>query len=463
MNDEYKNILVVGLGYRTGLATSNFLAGKGKSVTVTDIKTEPELKDIIDKLDPAVKVIAGDQSPEILDAGFELVVLSPGVPAVIPLLVEAKKRGIPVIAEIELAYRYMKGRIIAITGTDGKSTTTTLTGYIFRALGFCTFVGGNIGVPLVTFADDTTDDSVTVIELSSFQLETIDTFRPDVAAILNVTPDHLDRYNSIDDYFAAKKRIFMNQTDDDWFVYNKDNEILALSGNEYPRNVLKFSAKDSDADADSFFLNNSVYYRSEVIDLIIAQENELKIIGIHNMQNIMASILMVVALHKKLGAVPDFDRIVEACRSFPGLEHRMENVGEYMGRTFVNDSKATTIGAVEMAVKSIKDKGVIIVGGRTKGDDYSRLVPVLKDKARMIVLIGESSDEFAELFKDSPHVRAGSMEDAVVKAMQASEDGDMILLSPACASFDMFTSYDERGKVFKECFRKLMEGELSWN
>jgi len=463
MNDEYKNILVVGLGYRTGLATSNFLAGKGKSVTVTDIKTEPELKDIIDKLDPAVKVIAGDQSPEILDAGFELVVLSPGVPAVIPLVVEAKKRGIPVIAEIELAYRYMKGRIIAITGTDGKSTTTTLTGYIFRALGFCTFVGGNIGVPLVTFADDTTDDSVTVIELSSFQLETIDTFRPDVAAILNVTPDHLDRYNSIDDYFAAKKRIFMNQTDDDWFVYNKDNEILALSGNEYPRNVLKFSAKDSDADADSFFLNNSVYYRSEVIDLIIAQENELKIIGIHNMQNIMASILMVVALHKKLGAVPDFDRIVEACRSFPGLEHRMENVGEYMGRTFVNDSKATTIGAVEMAVKSIKDKGVIIVGGRTKGDDYSRLVPVLKDKARMIVLIGESSDEFAELFKDSPHVRAGSMEDAVVKAMQASEDGDMILLSPACASFDMFTSYDERGKVFKECFRKLMEGELSWN
>ncbi|HPJ35870.1 MAG TPA: UDP-N-acetylmuramoyl-L-alanine--D-glutamate ligase [Spirochaetota bacterium] len=463
MNDEYKNILVVGLGYRTGLATSNFLAGKGKSVTVTDIKTEPELKDIIDKLDPAVKVIAGDQSPEILDAGFELVVLSPGVPAVIPLVVEAKKRGIPVIAEIELAYRYMKGRIIAITGTDGKSTTTTLTGYIFRALGFCTFVGGNIGVPLVTFADDTTDDSVTVIELSSFQLETIDTFRPDVAAILNVTPDHLDRYNSIDDYFAAKKRIFMNQTDDDWFVYNKDNEILASSGNEYPRNVLKFSAKDSDADADSFFLNNSVYYRSEVIDLIIAQENELKIIGIHNMQNIMASILMVVALHKKLGAVPDFDRIVEACRSFPGLEHRMENVGEYMGRTFVNDSKATTIGAVEMAVKSIKDKGVIIVGGRTKGDDYSRLVPVLKDKARMIVLIGESSDEFAELFKDSPHVRAGSMEDAVVKAMQASEDGDMILLSPACASFDMFTSYDERGKVFKECFRKLMEGELSWN
>lgn len=462
MNNDYKNVLVVGLGYRTGLATSNFLAAKGKLVTVTDIKPEHELKDIIAKLNPAVKVIAGNQSPEILDAGFDLIVLSPGVPKTIPLIIEAEKRSIPVIAEIELAYRYMKGHIIGITGTDGKSTTTTLTGHIFKTLGFKTFVGGNIGVPLVSFADETTDDSVTVIELSSFQLETIDTFRPDVAAILNVTPDHLDRYNGIDDYFAAKKRIFMNQTDEDWFVYNMDNKILTDAEGEYPAHVLRFSVNDT-LNVDSFFLNNSVYYRSEVIDLIIAEERELKIIGIHNMQNIMASVLMTVALHNKLGYNPDFDRIVEACRSFSGLEHRMEFAGEYMGRTFVNDSKATTIGAVEMAVKSIKDKGVIIIGGRTKGDDYSRLVPVLKDKARTVVLIGESSDLFAEIFKGTNFVRAVSMEDAAVKAMRSSEEGDMILLSPACASFDMFSSYDERGKVFKECFRKLSEGELSWN
>jgi UDP-N-acetylmuramoylalanine--D-glutamate ligase len=462
MNNDYKNVLVVGLGYRTGLATSNFLIAKGKLVTVTDVKQEHELKDIIAKLNPAVKVIAGNQSPEILDAGFDLIVLSPGVPKTIPLIIEAEKRSIPVIAEIELAYRYMKGHIIGITGTDGKSTTTTLTGHIFKTLGFKTFVGGNIGVPLVSFADETTDDSVTVIELSSFQLETIDTFRPDVAAILNVTPDHLDRYNGIDDYFAAKKRIFMNQTDEDWFVYNMDNKILTDAEGEYPAHVLRFSVNDT-LNADSFFLNNSVYYRSEVIDLIIAEERELKIIGIHNMQNIMASVLMTVALHNKLGYNPDFDRIVEACRSFSGLEHRMEFAGEYMGRTFVNDSKATTIGAVEMAVKSIKDKGVIIIGGRTKGDDYSRLVPVLKDKARTVVLIGESSDLFAEIFKGTNFVRAVSMEDAAVKAMRSSEEGDMILLSPACASFDMFSSYDERGKVFKECFRKLSEGELSWN
>jgi UDP-N-acetylmuramoylalanine--D-glutamate ligase len=254
----------------------------------------------------------------------------------------------------------------------------------------------------------------------------------------------------------------MNQTDEDWFVYNMDNKILTDSEGEYPAHVLRFSVNDT-LNADSFFLNNSVYYRSEVIDLIIAEERELKIIGIHNMQNIMASVLMTVALHNKLGYNPDFDRIVEACRSFSGLEHRMEFAGEYMGRTFVNDSKATTIGAVEMAVKSIKDKGVIIIGGRTKGDDYSRLVPVLKDKARTVVLIGESSDLFAEIFKGTNFVRAVSMEDAAVKAMRSSEEGDMILLSPACASFDMFSSYDERGKVFKECFRKLSEGELTWN
>jgi len=461
MNEDYNNVLVVGLGYRTGLATSNFLIAKGKSVTVTDIKTEHELEDIIAKLNPAVKVIAGNQSPEILDSGFDLVVLSPGVPATIPLILEAKKQNIPVIAEIELAFRYMKGYIIGITGTDGKSTTTTLTGHIFKTLGFKTFVGGNIGVPLVSFADETTVDSVTVIELSSFQLETIDTFRPDVAAILNVTPDHLDRYDGMNDYFAAKKRIFMNQADEDWFVYNMDNEILAAAKNEYPRNVMTFTTDYKHA--DSFYVNNSIYCRIGSIDFLIAHEDELKIIGIHNMQNIMASVLMVLALYKKLGTPPDFNKITEACWSFTGLEHRMEHVGVYMGRTFVNDSKATTIGAVGMAVKSIKDKGVIIIGGRTKGDDYSRLVPVLKDKVRTVVLIGESSDLFAELFKGSDFVRAGTMEDAVVKAMQSSEEGDMILLSPACASFDMFSSYDERGKVFKECFRKLTEGELNWN
>jgi len=454
--DDFKKILVVGLGYRTGLATSNFLAQKGKDVVVTDIKSENELKDIIAKLNSNVKVIAGDQSPKILDMGFDLIVLSPGVPANIPLIQEALKREIPVIAEIELAYKYMKGRIVGITGTDGKSTTTSLTGHIFKEIGFKTFVGGNIGIPLVSFADETTDDSVIVIELSSFQLETIDKFKPDIASILNLTPDHLDRYNSMEDYFAAKKRIFKNQGAEDFFVYNFDNPYLSMCIAEYPANSRSFSTLVDSRDA--FYRDGIVYFKRGEKYIPVIEESKLNIIGIHNIQNVMAACLMVFAMLDKLAMDVDYKKIAEACYSFKGLEHRMEFVMEFQGRKFVNDSKATTIGAVEMAVNSIKDKGVIIIGGRTKGDDYSRLVPVLSGKARAVVLIGESSDEFARLFKDYNYIKATTMEDAVSKAFENSLEGDMILLSPACASFDMFTSYDERGKVFKECVRKLKEG-----
>jgi len=460
MAEDYKRVLVVGLGYRTGVAAAGFLSGRGADVTVSDIKSEDELKDLIAKLPSNVKVIAGHQNPSILDAGFDLVVLSPGVPAGIPLIKEALNRKIPVISEIELAFRNMKGSIIGITGTDGKSTTTSLTGHIFKELGFNTFVGGNIGIPLISFTDDTTEKSVTVIELSSFQLETVDTFKPDVAAILNVTPDHLDRYSDMNGYFDAKKNIFKNQDNEDFFIYNRDNDILENSRKDYPSRTLTFSIDDDSADA--FCRDGVIYIIHEGTTIPVVKVKKLSILGIHNIQNVMASLLMVNSLHKKLGLDPDFYMIAEACYSFKGLEHRMEFTGVYMGRTFVNDSKATTIGAVEMAVKSIKDKGVVIIGGRTKGDDYSRLRDIIGEKARCIVLIGESSGMFSEIFSGFNVVKATSMEDAVLKSMKNSEEGDMILLSPACASFDMFSSYDERGKVFKECFSKLTDGRISW-
>lgn len=460
MNDTYRKALVVGLGYRTGLATANFLAARGVDVAVTDTKSVDELADIIAKLDTSVRVIAGNQEPSILDEGFDVAVLSPGVPRIIPLVREAENRRIPVIAEIELAYRNMKGYTVGITGTDGKSTTTSLTGHILSSLGFHTLVGGNIGIPLISLAQQTTDKTVTVIELSSFMLETIDTFKPDVAAILNVTPDHLDRYNGMDEYFAAKKRIFMNQSDDDWFVYNMDSDMLMAARGEYPVNSLCFSTGNNEADA--FIFNDRLYFSMLGVDLPVARLDDIPVLGIHNVQNVLASVLMVIALHKKTGTSPDPGRIVDAIRTFKGLEHRMEQAGEYMGRTFVNDSKATTIGAVEMAVRSIKDKGILIIGGRTKGDDYSRLRDVVMEKARGIVLIGESAEMFASIFSGMNFTKAADMEDAVVKAMRMSAEGDMILLSPACASFDMFTSYDERGKVFKECVKKLAGGKISW-
>jgi UDP-N-acetylmuramoylalanine--D-glutamate ligase len=460
MAEDFKKVLVVGLGYRTGVAAAGFLSARGADVTVSDMKSEDELKDLIAKLDPSVKVIAGHQRPEILDAGFDLIVLSPGVPAGIPLIQEAFGRKIPVISEIELAFRNMKGSFIGITGTDGKSTTTSLTGHIFKELGFDTFIGGNIGIPLISFADRTTDKTVTVIELSSFQLETVDTFKPDVAAILNVAPDHLDRYDGMESYFEAKKRIFKHQDNNDFFIYNRDNEILENSRMDYPSNTLTFSIDDDSA--DSFYRDGVIYIIHEGSTIPAVKVKKLSILGIHNIQNVMAALLMVTSLHKKLKLEPDFEMIAAACYSFSGLEHRMELAGEYMGRTFVNDSKATTIGAVEMAVKSIRDKGVLIIGGRTKGDDYSRLRDIVGEKARCIVVIGESSDMFSEIFSGFNVVRALSMEDAVAKSMKNSEEGDMILLSPACASFDMFSSYDERGKAFKESFRKLIKGEISW-
>lgn len=460
MGDGYRKVLVMGLGYRTGLATADFLCSRGKDVTVSDIKTETELKDVIMKLDPSVRVIAGHQEPSILDAGYDMIVLSPGVPAAIPLVQEAYRRNIPVISEIELAYRNMKGRFIGITGTDGKSTTTSLTGHILRELGFDTFVGGNIGIPLISFAGRTADNSVTVIELSSFQLETIDTFKPDVSAILNVTSDHLDRYGSMDEYFTAKKRIFMRQDNSDFFIYNRDSRILENSRMYYPSNTLTFSIYDEGA--DSFCRDGIIYTAFEGSNIPVVKTSKLRILGIHNIQNVMAAVLMVLSLYRKLGLTPDFPGIAAACGSFQGLEHRMEYTGEFMGRTFINDSKATTIGAVEMAVKSIKDRGVVIIGGRTKGDDYSKLREVIGHKARCIVLIGESSDIFSGIFRDFNTVKASSMEDAVAKAMKNSEEGDIILLSPACASFDMFSSYEERGRVFKECFKKLSEGGIAW-
>jgi UDP-N-acetylmuramoylalanine--D-glutamate ligase len=223
---------------------------------------------------------------------------------------------------------------------------------------------------------------------------------------------------------------------------------------------LTFSIDDDSA--DSFYRDGVIYIIHEGSTIPAVKVKKLSILGIHNIQNVMAALLMVTSLHKKLKLEPDFEMIAAACYSFSGLEHRMELAGEYMGRTFVNDSKATTIGAVEMAVKSIRDKGVLIIGGRTKGDDYSRLRDIVGEKARCIVVIGESSDMFSEIFSGFNVVRALSMEDAVAKSMKNSEEGDMILLSPACASFDMFSSYDERGKAFKESFRKLIKGEISW-
>ncbi len=455
-----KKALVVGLGYRTGLAACNFLAARGIETTASDVKSAEELAGITSDLDGSVTVITGEQSPGILDAGFDLLVLSPGVPKRIPLVQEALERNVPVIAEIELAYTFMKGGIVAVTGTDGKSTTVTLTGHIFNELGYTSFVGGNIGVPLVSLAGETSDETVTVVELSSFQLETVNEFRPDVAVILNINPDHLDRYDSMDEYADAKFRITENQDEGDFFVYNLDDPMSVSRLERVRASSRSYSLRSEDGDV--FLKGGRVHIRQNSAVREILDTSRMKIPGPHNVQNAMASILAVDSLCRKSGVSPDYGKIAGAVYSFTGLEHRMELVGEYRGRTFINDSKATTVGSVEMAVNSLNGNTILIMGGRTKGDDYSRLERGIGKKIKAFVLIGESRDYLKDIFEGHSHVIADDLDDAVARSMEISGPGDTILLSPACASFDMFKNYEERGRAFKESFKKLSRGELRW-
>ncbi|MDY6967785.1 MAG: UDP-N-acetylmuramoyl-L-alanine--D-glutamate ligase [Spirochaetota bacterium] len=458
--NKIDKILVVGLGIRTGLAVSNFLAEKGFSVYASDIKTKEEIQDVIKDLDYRVTVIAGEQGAAILDLGFDLIVLSPGVPRSIPLIKAAQERGIPVIAEIELAYQYLRGGIIAITGTDGKSTTTSLVGHVLNELGVKTFIGGNIGIPLISFVEETDDDSVIVLELSSFQLESIDQFRPDISAILNVTPDHLDRYNGMDDYFRAKLRINMNQMEEDCCIYNIDDEIIVNGLDGIKSRKKGFSLIDTKADA--FFENGFLYACINNQKERVIETEKMQILGIHNAANALAALLMILDIMKKNNIEPDMQRIEKAFYTFIGLPHRMERIGMFQGLSFVNDSKATTIGAVEMALKSIHDKCILILGGKPKGDDYTRLIYNMKGRVRHIVLIGETSTEFKSIFKDFPSSISESLDDAIIEAIKHGIKGDVVLLSPGCASFDMFESYEDRGDKFKLSFERLKRGELSW-
>ena len=313
-------------------------------------------------------------------------------------------------------------------------------------------MGGNIGIPLVSLADSTTDSSVTVIELSSYQLETIDTFRPDVAAFTNLTPDHLDRYDTLDDYFNAKMRIARNQTADDYFVYNLDDARVTGGAGTVKSRAIGFSLERT---ADSFFRDGDIFLEIDGKAEKVISASDLFIMGLHNVQNTMTALLIARSICAKMKMTLNLDKAADAAKSFPGLPHRMERLGERAGRLFINDSKATTVGAVEMAIKSLDRPGVFIVGGRAKGDDYSRLASSMKGKVRGVVLIGETTPEFKPLFSGFTMREAGSLDDAVRKAVEISEPGDAVILSPACASFDMFNSFEHRGDSFRDSVKRV--------
>ncbi|MCY7348673.1 MAG: UDP-N-acetylmuramoyl-L-alanine--D-glutamate ligase [Pyrinomonadaceae bacterium] len=442
---EGKKTLVLGAG-KSGVGAARFLKKHGATVALHDKKPVADWSEEARSLkDGKIGLIDGQLPSWLLDQ-IDLVVISPGVPTnSIPARYVDRKDG-EVIGEVELAYRFMKGRIVGITGSNGKTTTTTLIGEILKNAGIETQIGGNIGTPLIDLAESSTDKTWTVCELSSFQLETIVDFRPNVAAALNVTPNHLDRYDFFSDYAAAKHRLLMNQTDEDVAILNADDEVTESWAKGLKANVVLFSVK-KELEEGLFLRGRELVCRADGKEKILTTRDEIFLRGLHNVENVLASLAVGLAC----GASPDSMR--ETVKNFKGVEHRLEFIARIEGVSFYNDSKATSVDATLKALEALSEsdgKTVLILGGRGKNAPYQPLVQLIEKSVRQLVLIGEDSDNIESQLKNHAGiVRAENMQDAVKKSFYSAESGDAILLAPACASFDMFKSYEERGTIFK--------------
>jgi len=456
MNLRGRKSLVLGAG-RSGIASAKFLAEGGAVVALHDKKEVENWSDAARSLKESHNVgLISSQIPSWLLDQIDLVVISPGVPTnTIPARYVDRKDG-EVIGEVELAYRFLKGRIVGITGSNGKTTTTTLIGELLKNSGIETQVGGNIGTPLLSLAESSTANSWTVVELSSFQLETIKDFRPNVGICLNVTPNHLDRYDSFTDYAAAKHRLFMNQTADDVAILNADDKITSEWAGGLKANPVLFSVKQ-ELDEGLFLRGSELICRANDKEKVLTTRNEIFLRGLHNVENVLASLAAGLAC----GASPESMR--ETVRDFKGVEHRIEFVEEIDGVKFYNDSKATSVDATLKALEAMGEndgKTVLILGGRGKNAPYEPLVGLIEKKVRALILIGEDGDNIESQLKGyADIIRAGSMAGAVKESFAAAKPGDVVLLAPACASFDMFKSFEERGTVFKEEVRSLMAGK----
>ncbi|MBI5726457.1 MAG: UDP-N-acetylmuramoyl-L-alanine--D-glutamate ligase, partial [Ignavibacteriales bacterium] len=393
----------------------------------------------------------GAHSDKVYDA--DVVVVSPGVPQNSKVIQNSLEKGIEVVSEIEAASWYCKGKVIAITGTNGKTTTTTLIGEIFKDAGYKTFVCGNIGIAFSDIVEQTDESSIVVLETSSFQLDNIRKFKPFIAIMLNVTPDHLDRYESFEKYLESKMRIAENQNESDYFVFNYDDELVRNSSKSVHSNRTAFSLTDAvkKETQEGAYLNNLdlVYYyymgEENVIDT-----QKLIIKGEHNVYNAMASVISA----KIFGIEKEY--IKKTLENFKGVEHRLEYVKELDGVKYYNDSKATNVNSVWYALKGFNEPLVLILGGKDKGNDYSQIEKEVKQHVKHIIAIGDSKQKVYDYFKDIlPVTVAADMEDAVIKARQNAISNDVVLLSPACASFDMFDNYEHRGRVFKDIVNSL--------
>jgi UDP-N-acetylmuramoylalanine--D-glutamate ligase len=448
-----KRVLVVGLG-KSGVASALFLKQRGARVTVSDSKSEAELHDHIPVLlDNGISVETGGHGERTFGQQ-DLIIISPGVPVNAPALEPARKLSIPIIGEVELAARFLNGKLVAITGSNGKTTTTALTGDVIAAGGAKTLVGGNIGTPAISLVPESSDETTTVLEISSFQLETIQTFHPHIAAVLNVTPDHLDRHGTFEVYWEAKRRMFDNQTESDFAVLNIDDAGAAKMGKGLKSQLRWFSHK-SQVDSGAFVRQNCIVYLDTDGEREIMPLSDIQLKGTHNVENVLAA----VTIGTLAGVAPEAIR--EAVRNFKAVEHRLEYVATINGVDFYNDSKATNVDATIKALESFPKNIHIILGGKDKGSDYTVLVPLLQSRVKRVYTIGAAAEKIESHIRGAADiVKAGSIDVAVRKAMDSASPGDVVLLAPACASFDQFTSYEHRGRVFKDLVHQLSKKQL---
>jgi len=453
LNLEGVSVVVVGLA-RSGVAAAEFLARRGAVVVATDVKTEEQLpEDVLRLREKGVRLELGGHRPETF-AGASMVVVSPGVPWDRPELESARASGAEVMAEIELAYRHLRGRLAAVTGTKGKSTTTAGLGAVLAAAGLDARVGGNIGSPLIGIVEGSTDETVFAVEVSSFQLEGTDRFHPDIAVWLNLSPDHLDRHASLDGYVSAKARVFARQVESDWAVVNADDPVVLDQARQARARVLPFRVTGEplgDADGDgAFFSDGAAWMRRDgTLERLFAL-GDVRVPGLH-----LAGDLLVAAVAARLlGA--DVDAVRRGVTSFQGVEHVLEHVATVGGVSFYNDSKATNVAAAVRSLEAFDGRVLAILGGRYKGGDFALLAPRLRARGSRVLAIGEARDRIlAELGVEVPVEPCASLREAVERAREQAKEGDTVLLAPACSSFDMFADYAERGRRFKDEVRRL--------
>jgi UDP-N-acetylmuramoylalanine--D-glutamate ligase len=451
MDVRGKRVLVVGLG-KSGVASAMFLQTRGAKVTVSDSKSEAQLRQEIPQLlDRGITVETGHHGERTF-RDQDLIVVSPGVPYEQPQLEQARQRGLPVIGEIELAAQFVPGHVIAITGSNGKTTTTSLCGDILLAGGKKALVGGNIGTPAISFAEQADADTWSVLEISSFQLETVETFHPEIAAILNITPDHLDRHHTFANYVTAKERIFENQVKNDYAILNADNEPCVEVGKRVKSRVLWFS-RLHEVELGAFLRGENIVFRGEKGEQPIMPVSDMLLKGAHNVENVLAAVCIGTAA----GVAPE--QIRKAVSQFKAVEHRLEYTATVKGVEYYNDSKATNVDATIKALESFK-KGVhLILGGKDKGSPYTVLNDLLRDRAKAVYTIGAAATKIEAEVKGVEVIHAETLENAVKLSSKKAVAGDVVLLAPACASFDQFQSYEHRGRVFKDLVHKMKEQE----